>query len=156
MALALTRQALPTLDRTKYAPPPDWPKALTSWPTPTAASREVILIGTGSEVYLCVEAYEQLKKDGIQARVVSMPSWELFERQSKEYREQVLPAAVTARVAVEQGVGHGLGTICRHDRRGDRHEKLRRLGAVCNICRRSSALPWRTLSPRLKRRLRKR
>ena len=65
------------------------------------------MIGTGSEVYLCVEAYEQLKKDGIQARVVSMPSWELFEHQSKEYREQVLPAAVRARVAVEQGVAMG-------------------------------------------------
>ena len=56
---------------------------------------------------MCVEAYEQLKKDGIQARVVSMPSWELFERQSEEYREQVLPSAVTARVAVEQGVALG-------------------------------------------------
>jgi transketolase len=63
----------------------------------------VILLATGSEVSLCVEAHEQLKKDGVQARVVSMPSWELFERQNKEYREQVLPAAVTARVAVEQG-----------------------------------------------------
>jgi transketolase len=68
---------------------------------------QVILLGTGSEVSLCVAAYEQLKKDGIRARVVSMPSWELFEQQSQEYHEQVLPSSITARVAVEQGVTFG-------------------------------------------------
>ena len=72
-----------------------------------AGKPQVMIIGTGSEVSLCVEAYEQLRKDGIRARVVSMPSWELFERQSEEYREQVLPSAVTARVAVEQAVAFG-------------------------------------------------
>ena len=68
---------------------------------------QVILLGTGSEVTLCVEAYERLQKDGIQARVVSMPSWELFEKQSKDYREQVLPSAILARVAVEQASAFG-------------------------------------------------
>jgi transketolase len=68
---------------------------------------EVILIGTGSEVQLCVGAYEALKSEGVRARVVSMPSWELFEEQDEAYRESVLPRSVTARVAVEQGAKHG-------------------------------------------------
>ena len=84
---------------------------------------QVILIGTGSEVSLCVEAYEQLAAEGIAARVVSLPSWELFEAQPAEYRDSVLPPAVTARVAVEAGVEQGwqkyLGLarpLRRHDR----------------------------------------
>jgi transketolase len=60
------------------------------------------LLGTGSEVHLCLDVYEQLTAEGIKARVVSMPSWEIFEQQSKEYRESVIPADVTARVSVEQ------------------------------------------------------
>ena len=103
VTLALTRQALPTLDRTKYAPASGLAKGAYVLADADGGKPQVILIGTGSEVYLCVEAYEQLKKEGVQARVVSMPSWELFERQSQAYREQVLPPAVTARVAVEQG-----------------------------------------------------
>ena len=67
----------------------------------------MILIGTGSEVSLCVAAYEQLKSEGMKARVVSMPSWELFEQQEQAYRDQVLPPAVTARVAVEQASTFG-------------------------------------------------
>jgi transketolase len=63
----------------------------------------VILIGTGSEVALCIDAYEELKRDGVPARVVSMPSWELFEQQSQSYRDDVLPPDVTARVSVEMG-----------------------------------------------------
>ena len=103
VALALTRQALPTLDREKYAPASGLTKGAYILADSSNGKIQVILIGTGSEVSLCVEAYEQLKKEGIQARVVSMPSWELFERQTNEYREQVLPATVFARVAVEQG-----------------------------------------------------
>jgi len=103
VALALTRQALPTLDREKYAPASGLTKGAYVLADSSNGKTQVILIGTGSEVSLCVEAYEQLKKEGIQARVVSMPSWELFERQTNEYREQVLPATVFARVAVEQG-----------------------------------------------------
>src|SRR5262249_7742354 len=68
---------------------------------------EVILIATGSEVSLCVAAHEQLKTEGIQARVVSMPSWELFDRQDVVYRESVLPPSVTARVSVEQAATFG-------------------------------------------------
>jgi len=64
---------------------------------------EVILIGTGSEVVLCVDAYEQLKAEGVRARVVSMPSWELFEQQDQAYRDAVLPPDVTARVSAEMG-----------------------------------------------------
>jgi transketolase len=64
---------------------------------------QVILIGTGSEVHLALDAYEELTADGVRARVVSLPSWFLFDRQDEAYRETVLPAAVTARVAVEQG-----------------------------------------------------
>ena len=107
VALALTRQPLPTLDRTKYGAAVGLAKGAYILADADGGKPQVILIGTGSEVYLCVEAYEQLKKDGVQARVVSMPSWELFEHQSKEYREEVLPAAVRARVAVEQGVAMG-------------------------------------------------
>jgi len=107
VALALTRQALPTLDRTKYGPATGLAKGAYILADAEGGKPEVILLGTGSEVALCIDAFEQLKKDGIRARVVSMPSWELFERQSQEYREQVLPAAVTARVAVEQGVTFG-------------------------------------------------
>ena len=68
---------------------------------------DVILIGTGSEVSLCVAAYEQLKSEGMKARIVSMPSWELFEQQEQAYRDQVLPPTVTARVAVEQASTFG-------------------------------------------------
>jgi transketolase len=103
VALALTRQALPTLDRTKYSSASGLAQGAYVLADADGGRPRVILLATGSEVSLCVEAHEQLKKDGVQARVVSMPSWELFERQNKEYREQVLPAAVTARVAVEQG-----------------------------------------------------
>jgi transketolase len=63
----------------------------------------VILIGTGSEIALCVEVYERLKQEGIAARVVSMPSWELFEQQGQAYRDSVLPPGITARVSVEAG-----------------------------------------------------
>ena len=73
-----------------------------SWPMPDGGKPAVILIGTGSEVALCVDAYEALTREGIAARVVSMPSWELFEQQDQAYRDSVLPPDVTARVSVEQ------------------------------------------------------
>jgi transketolase len=75
----------------------------------TDGKPEVLLLATGSEVSLCIDAYEQLKTEGIQARVVSMPSWELFEQQSQAYREQVLPPVITARVCVEQASTFGWG-----------------------------------------------
>jgi len=100
-ALVLTRQALPTLDRSKYAPAAGVAKGAYVLADAPDGKPEVILIGTGSEVSLCVTAYEQLKSEGIKARVVSMPSCDIFEKQSDEYKKQVLPPAVKARVSVE-------------------------------------------------------
>jgi transketolase len=100
VALILSRQALPTLDRSVYAPAAGLRQG--AYVLASADDPEVILIGTGSEVGLVVAAYEQLTAEGIRARVVSMPCIELFEEQSQEYRDAVLPPSVTARVAVEQ------------------------------------------------------
>jgi transketolase len=102
-ALILTRQNMPVFDRTRYAPASGVAKGAYVLGDAPGGKPEVILIGTGSEVSLVVDAYEQLSAEGIKARVVSMPSWELFEHQSDEYRQSVLPADVNARVAVEQG-----------------------------------------------------
>jgi transketolase len=101
VALILSRQAAPTLDRTKYAAALDLAKGAYVLADAGGGAPEVILMGTGTEVALCVSAYDQLKMEGIRARVVSMPSWELFEQQTQEYRDGVLPPSVTARVAVE-------------------------------------------------------
>ncbi|MCM2361245.1 transketolase [Pseudomonas sp. SR18] len=98
--VVLSRQPLPTLDRTHYASACGAAKG--AYVLAGADEPQVILIGTGSEVSLAVAAYEQLKKDGITAQVVSMPSWELFEEQDQAYRDSVLPPAVKARVVVEQ------------------------------------------------------
>ncbi|GJL51191.1 MAG: transketolase [Nitrospirales bacterium] len=99
--LILTRQALPTLDRTKYASALGVAKGAYVLADAPNGQPEVLLLATGSEVSLCVEAHEQLSRDGIKSRVVSMPSWELFEQQSVDYRESVIPPHVTARVSVE-------------------------------------------------------
>ncbi|AWN43932.1 transketolase [Methylobacterium durans] len=100
--LALSRQPLPTLDRAQYASAAGVAKGAYVL-ADSEGSPDVILIGSGSEVQLCVSAYETLKAEGVKARVVSMPSWDLFERQDQAYRESVLPPDVLARVAVEQG-----------------------------------------------------
>jgi len=102
VALLLSRQDLPTLDRSQYAPAYGLAKGAYVLADAAGGRPDVILIGTGSEVSLCVAAYEQLKSDGIKARVVSMPSWELFEHQDAAYRNEVLPPNIAARVAVEQ------------------------------------------------------
>ncbi len=107
VALILTRQNLPTVDRTKYAAASGVAKGAYVLADPASGPPKVILIGTGSEVSLCVAAYEQLTAQGIAARVVSMPSWELFEAQPEEYRHSVLPPAITARVAVEAAAQFG-------------------------------------------------
>jgi transketolase len=99
--LVLTRQAVPTFDRTKFAPASGLVRGAYVLADAPGGHPEVILIGTGSEVSLCVEAYEQLKSEGVRARVVSMPSWELFDDQDQAYRDSVLPPAVKARVSVE-------------------------------------------------------
>jgi len=100
--LILSRQALPTLDRTKYAPAAGLKHGAYVLADPPEGEPEVILMATGSELSLVVGAYETLTKEGIRARVVSFPSWELFEAQPVEYRNSVLPPHITARVSVEQ------------------------------------------------------
>jgi transketolase len=106
IALILSRQPLPTVDRTKYAAASGLKQGAYVL-ADSDGSPEVILMGTGSELQLCVAAHEQLKAEGVKSRVVSMPCWELFERQPEEYRESVLPASVRARVAVEAGTSLG-------------------------------------------------
>ncbi len=102
VTLILTRQAVPTLDRSKYASASGVEKGAYVLADAPDGKPEVILLATGSEVALCVQAYEKLKSEGINARVVSMPSWELFDKQPREYRESVIPPDVPARVSVEQ------------------------------------------------------
>jgi len=105
VALILTRQSLPTLDRTKYASAEGVTRGAYILADTDDGKPEVLLLATGSEVSLCIDAYEKLKAEGIKARVISMPSWEIFEyycNKHPEYRESVLPAAITARVSVEQ------------------------------------------------------
>jgi transketolase len=101
--LVLSRQPLPTLDRTRYARASGLQRGAYVLADASDGKPSVILIGTGSEVSLCVDAYEELERDGISARVVSMPSWELFEQQDRAYRDSVLPPGVAARVSVEMG-----------------------------------------------------
>ena len=101
--LVLSRQAVPTLDRTKYASAAGVAKGAYVLADAPGGKPQVILMATGSEVPLCVDAYERLKAEGIQARVVSMPSWEVFEKQDQAYKDTVLPPTITARVSVEMG-----------------------------------------------------
>ena len=101
--LVLSRQPLPTLDRSKYAPASGVARGAYVLADAPGGDPEVILIASGSEVSLAVAAHEQLLAEGIRSRVVSMPSWEIFEHQTEEYRDSVLPPIVKARVAVEQG-----------------------------------------------------
>ena len=105
--LVLTRQALPTVDRTKYASASGIARGAYVLAENAGARPDVLLIATGSEVSLCIDAFEQLSKEGINARVVSMPSWELFDRQDQAYRDSVLPPAVKARVSVEMAAAFG-------------------------------------------------
>jgi transketolase len=107
VALILSRQALPTLDRTKYASAAGVAKGGYILADAADGKPDVLLMASGSEVSLCVDAYEQLKKEGIKARVISLPSWEIFEHQSEEYRKSVMPPSVTARVSVEQASTFG-------------------------------------------------
>ena len=99
--LVLSRQPLPTIDRARYAPAEGVSRGAYILADPQNAKPAVILIGTGSEVALCIKAYEDLKREGIPARVVSMPSWELFEQQDQTYRDRILPPEIRARVSVE-------------------------------------------------------
>ena len=107
VAMILSRQALPTLDRSKYASASGVANGAYVLAGDPDETPEVILIASGSEVSLAISAYEQLVDEGIKARVVSMPSWELFDRQSEEYRDSVLPPDVNARVVIEQASSFG-------------------------------------------------
>jgi transketolase len=106
-SLVLSRQPMPTLDRSKFAPASGVAKGAYVLAEAPAGKPDVILIGTGSELSLCVSAYEKLAAEGIQARVVSMPSWELFDKQEATYKDSVLPPSVTARLSVEMGATFG-------------------------------------------------
>jgi transketolase len=105
--LVLSRQPLPTLDRTRYAPAAGVARGAYVLADVPGANPEVILIASGSEVTVAVDAHERLLAEGIRSRVVSMPSWDIFEHQPKEYRDSVLPPGVTARVAIEQASTFG-------------------------------------------------
>jgi transketolase len=106
-AIVLSRQAMPTLDRSKYAAASGVAKGAYILADAAGGKPDVILMGTGSELSLCVDAYEKLKGEGIKARVVSMPCWELFDGQDAAYKESVFPSAVTARVSVEMAATFG-------------------------------------------------
>ena len=113
-ALVLTRQAIPTFDRSKYAAASGVAKGAYILADAADGKPDLILMATGSEVSLCISAYETLTAEGRKVRVVSMPSWEIFEKQPGEYRESVLPAAVTARIAVEQASTFGWAQYVGH------------------------------------------
>jgi transketolase len=104
--MVLSRQNLPTLDRTKYGSADGAIKGAYTV-LDTDGTPDAILIGTGSEVQICLDAAELLAKDGVKARVVSMPCWKLFDDQPQSYQDEVLPAAVTNRVACEAGIKMG-------------------------------------------------
>jgi transketolase len=102
VALVLTRQPLPTLDRSRYGSASGLYNGAYVLADADDGKPDVLLLASGSEVHLCIEAFEQLRDMGVGARVVSFPSWELFEKQDREYRNSVLPPGVRARVSVEQ------------------------------------------------------
>jgi transketolase len=105
--LVLSRQPLPTLDRSRYASAEGVARGAYVLADSSGANPELILIATGSEVSLAIEAHERLVAAGVRSRVVSMPSWDVFEQQPAEYRDAVLPPAVPARIALEQASTFG-------------------------------------------------
>ena len=107
VALALTRQGLPILDRTAFAPAAELAWGAYVLKDAPGGKPDVILIATGSEVPVALDASEKLEEKGVNARVVSMPSWELFDKQPQEYRDRVLPPEIKARIAIEAGVTQG-------------------------------------------------
>ncbi|MBI5238054.1 MAG: transketolase [Deltaproteobacteria bacterium] len=134
VALVLTRQALPVIDRKKYqAKAEGLKKGGYVLADPAVGEPELIFIATGSEVHLALGAYEELGKKGVKARVVSMPSWELFERQPEEYRKDVLPSAIKARVSIEAGGSMGW------------HKYTGEAGAVISVDRFGASAPYKTI-----------
>jgi transketolase len=105
--LVMSRQNLPVIDRQQFAPARGLRHGAYILAEATDENPQLILIATGAEVHAALEARERLESQGIATRLVSMPSWELFEAQPEDYREQILPGAVEARLAVEAGCGQG-------------------------------------------------
>jgi transketolase len=137
VAMMLTRQVLPIIDRTKYASAEGLEKGAYVVADALGKTPEIILIATGSEVAPALEAYEKLSAEGIVARLVSMPSWDLFEKQPQSYRDAVLPPNVTARLAVEAGVSFGW----------ERYVGPK--GAVHGINRFGWSAPWKVIAEKL-------
>lgn len=137
VALMLTRQVLPIIDRTKYASADGLEKGAYVLGDSNGKNPELILIATGSEVAPTLEAYEKLSAEGIAARLVSMPSWDLFDKQPQSYRDEVLPPEVTARLAVEAGVVFGW----------ERYVGPK--GAVHGINRFGASAPWKVIAEKL-------
>lgn len=132
VALALTRQSVPTLDRTEYAPAQGLERGaylLKQW---GEGVPELIIIGTGSEVHLALEAAQILADKGIKVRVVSMPSWELFDRQTEEYKDEVIPKSA-AKIAIEAGATYGW------------HKYIGGEGKIIGIDRFGASAPYKTL-----------
>jgi transketolase len=132
---------MPTIDRSRYASAAGLPWGAYVLADADGGKPDLILLARGSEVSLCLEAYERLAEQGVPARVVSMPSWELFEQQSQAYQDSVLPPDVTARVSVEQASTFGWE---RYVGSGGRMLGMARFGASAPLrsCRKSSASPW--------------
>ena len=128
--LVLSRQPLPTLDRSKYAPASGVAQGAYVLADAPGGNPEVILIASGSEVSLAVEAHEKLIAEGIRSRVVSMPSWDIFEHQTQEYRDSVLAAECEGARRDRAGFHVRMGAIRRPFRPRDRHEDVRSLGAA--------------------------
>ncbi|MBU2498241.1 MAG: transketolase, partial [Proteobacteria bacterium] len=133
VALALTRQGVPTLDRKKFAPAKGLARGAYVLSDAGAGKPDLILIASGSEVHIALEAAETLKGRGIRARVVSMPSWELFDKQTEAYREEVLPPEIEARMAIEAGVTQGW------------HRYVGLKGEVIGLARFGASAPYKTL-----------
>jgi transketolase len=151
VALVLTRQAVPTLDRTRYASAAELKRGAYILAEAANGRPDIILIATGSEVGLIVEAQHELEKRNVQARLVSMPSWELFDAQAEEYRRSVFPPSIRARLAVEAGATQGwhkyvgdLGDVLGLDHFGASAPAsvlMREYGfTVENVCKRALAL----------------
>ncbi len=133
VAIVLTRQKVPIIDRKKYAPAEGLVQGAYILADPDDGRPDIIIIATGSEVHIALEVYEELKKHGIKARVVSMPSWEIFEEQDHAYREEVLPSSVEARIAIEAGSSIGW------------HKYVGTKGEVIGIDRFGASAPYKVL-----------
>jgi transketolase len=133
VALALTRQKLPVLDRTELADAKGVARGAYVLADAEGGRPDILLIATGSEVHLALEARKQLAEQGVEARVVSMPSWELFDQQPPTYRDRVLPPTVTARLAIEAGVPQGW------------HRYVGSAGEVIGLDRFGASAPYKVL-----------